>query len=181
MTGECSGKIRSTPWPNDILRTVNEARTPPRCIPMTMPSNTWMRSLSPSRTFTCTFTVSPACICGRSVICVFSTTSIAPMGDSLLRFHQLAQDFLLFHVKLGVGQQIGPPRQRQLERLPLAPLANLPVMARHQHVRNFPVSKLRGARVMRVIEQPPRERIARHGIFVADNARNQPRDRIDDD
>ena len=59
MIGECSGKMRSTPWPNDTLRTVNVARVPPRCMPMTMPSNTWMRSLSPSRTFTCTRTVSP--------------------------------------------------------------------------------------------------------------------------
>src|SRR5262245_34300685 len=40
MIGECSGKIRSTPWPNDTLRTVNVARAPPRCIPITMPSNT---------------------------------------------------------------------------------------------------------------------------------------------
>ena len=40
MVGECSGKMRSTPWPNDTLRTVNDARVPPRCTPMTTPSNT---------------------------------------------------------------------------------------------------------------------------------------------
>src|SRR5688572_32620263 len=125
MIGECSRKISSTPWPIDSLRTVNAARTPTRCMPITMPSNTWILSLSPSRTLTCTFTVSPADICGRSVICVFSTTSIAPMGDSLLHVHQLSQDFLLFYVQLRVGQQIGPPRQCQLQRLPLAPLAYL--------------------------------------------------------
>ena len=44
MVGECSGKIRSTPWPNDTLRTVNDARVPPRCWPMTTPSKIWMRS-----------------------------------------------------------------------------------------------------------------------------------------
>ena len=77
MVGECSGKMRSTPWPNDTLRTVNEARVPPRCRPMTTPSKTWMRSLSPSRTFTCTRTVSPDFIAGRSVSCDFSTSSIA--------------------------------------------------------------------------------------------------------
>src|SRR5687767_12341948 len=153
MIGECNGKIRSTPWPNDTLRTVNEARTPPRCIPMMMPSNTWMRSLSPSRTLTCTFTVSPACICGRSVICVFSTTSIAPMGDSLLRFHQLSQDFLLFHIQLCIGQQIRPPHERQLNRLALSPLANLAVMARDEHIRHLPLSELRRPRVVRIIQQ----------------------------
>ena len=57
--------MRSTPWPNDTLRTVNVARAPPRCMPITMPSNTWMRSLSPSRTFTWTRTVSPGLIAGR--------------------------------------------------------------------------------------------------------------------
>src|SRR5262249_41731288 len=82
MTGECSGKIRSTPWPNDTLRTVNVARAPPRCIPITMPSNTWMRSLSPSRTFTCTFTVSPGLIAGRLASCPRSTVSTAFMTFS---------------------------------------------------------------------------------------------------
>src|SRR5687767_6162806 len=140
-----------------------------------------MRSLSPSRTLTWTFTVSPAFICGRSVICVFSTTSIAPMGDSLLRVHQFAQDFLLFHIQLRVGQQIRAPQQRQLERLPLAPLANLAVMSRDQHVGNLPLSILRRPRVMPVVEQAARERITRDRVFIADNARNQPRNRIDDD
>src|SRR6266436_8402118 len=127
MIGECSGNMRSTPWPNEIFRTVNDARAPPRCIPMTMPSNTWMRSLSPSRTFTCTRTVSPAFICGRSVSCVFSTSSIAPMGGSLLQFHQLSQDFLLFHIQLGVYQQLGTAFERQLQRLPLSPLPDFSV------------------------------------------------------
>jgi hypothetical protein len=40
-------------------------------------SKIWMRSLSPSRTFTCTLTVSPDFIAGRSVIWAFSTMSIA--------------------------------------------------------------------------------------------------------
>ena len=29
IVGECSGKIRSTPCPNETLRTVNDARAPP--------------------------------------------------------------------------------------------------------------------------------------------------------
>src|SRR5262245_51215163 len=69
--------MRSTPWPNDTLRTVNDARVPPRCSPITTPSKIWMRSLSPSRTRTCTRTVSPDRIAGRSASCVFSTSSIA--------------------------------------------------------------------------------------------------------
>src|SRR4029453_13578257 len=82
IVGECSGKMRSTPWPKETLRTVNDARRPPRCMPITMPSKIWMRSLSPSRTFTCTRTVSPDFMSGRSVNCDFSTASIAFMTPS---------------------------------------------------------------------------------------------------
>ena len=71
--------------------------------------------------------------------------------------------------------------QRQLNRLPLPPLANLAVMARDQHVGNFPVPELRRPRVVRIVEQPARKRIAGDRIFVADDTRNQPRHRVDDD
>src|SRR6266550_640579 len=118
-----------------------------------------MRSLSPSRTFTCTFTVSPDCIRGRSVIWPFSIVSITPMGDSLLQFHQLAQDFLLLHIQLGVYQQIGPAVERQLKRLPLSPLPDFSVVARHQHVRHLPFAKLGRPREVRVIQQPARKGI----------------------
>src|SRR5712671_6107609 len=43
-----------------------------------------MRSLSPSRTFTCTRTVSPDLIAGRSANCDCSTTSMAPIVLLLL-------------------------------------------------------------------------------------------------
>src|SRR5262249_9147916 len=109
-----------------------------------------MRSLSPSRTFTCTRTVSPDFIAGRSASCDCSTTSMAPIALLLpigephtaasvrqlralllpgLR-HQLAQDFLFFFVERRVGQKVRPPRQRARQRLALAPPANLGVVAR---------------------------------------------------
>src|SRR5213594_38554 len=55
--GECTGKVRSTPTPYDVLRTVKVSRLAPPLRPMTVPSKTWMRSLSPSTTRTCTHTV----------------------------------------------------------------------------------------------------------------------------
>src|SRR4029078_13726440 len=123
-------------WPNDTFLTVNEARAPPRCSPMTMPSNTWMRSLSPSRTFTCTFTVSPDFMSGSCcVICVLSTSSIEPMGDSFFAVHQLLQNILLFDVQLGINQPLRPPVERQLECLPLAPFPDFAVVSGHEHVR----------------------------------------------
>src|SRR4029453_16407717 len=62
--GECTGNVRSTPTPNDCLRTVNVSRTPAPCRLMTTPSKTWMRRRWPSITWKCTRTVSPALNCG---------------------------------------------------------------------------------------------------------------------
>src|ERR1043166_10101687 len=121
--------MRSTPCPNDTLRTVNDARVPPRWRPITTPSKIWIRSLSPSRTLTCTLTVSPAFIAGRSASCDFSTSSIAPI-------FQLLQNLLFFIVQIGGLQQIRPPRERAAERLALPPAADLAVVPRQQHVRN---------------------------------------------
>src|SRR5216110_792670 len=89
-----------------------------------------MRSLSPSRTFTCTRTVSPAFIAGRSASCAFSTSSIAPMSRSF----KLPQQLLLFFVQTRAVQQIRPAVQRTAQRLALPPAANLRVVSRQQHV-----------------------------------------------
>src|SRR5512133_4400741 len=58
--GLCSGKMRSTPTPLEILRTVKVALTPEPRRAMHTPSNAWIRSFSPSLTRTFTRMVSPA-------------------------------------------------------------------------------------------------------------------------
>ena len=45
ILGECTGKVRSTPTPNDCLRTVNVSRSPLPWRLMTTPSKTWVRRL----------------------------------------------------------------------------------------------------------------------------------------
>src|ERR1043165_2712544 len=178
IVGECSGKIRSTPWPKDTFRTVKLARAPPRCSPMMIPSKIWMRSLSPSRTLTCTRTVSPDFMAGRSASCGFSTSSIAPI-------FQLLQDFFLFIVQIRRVQQVGSARQRALERLALPPPLDVPMVPRQQHVGHpellpfLPAADRRGPRVLRQVQQSARERIFRHRPLVADDARHEPRDRIE--
>ena len=57
--GEWTGKMRSTPTPFEILRTVNVSDTPAPRRAMQTPSKAWRRSLSPSRTRTFTRSVSP--------------------------------------------------------------------------------------------------------------------------
>ena len=67
--------MRSTPTPPETLRTVNIWREPPPLREMTMPWKIWMRSLSPSLTFTCTLTVSPGAKFGMSVRASRDSTS----------------------------------------------------------------------------------------------------------
>src|SRR6058998_803643 len=82
MRGECTGKMRSTPTPYDVLRTVNVSRLAPPLRPMTVPSKTWMRSLSPSTTRTCTRTVSPGLKGGTSLrSCSASMRSMGFIGQ----------------------------------------------------------------------------------------------------
>src|SRR5437016_1893888 len=82
MRGECTGKVRSTPTPYDVLRTVKVSRLAPPLRPMTVPSKTWMLSLSPSTTRTCTRTVSPGLKGGTSLrSCSASMRSMGFIGQ----------------------------------------------------------------------------------------------------
>src|SRR6266853_2373687 len=67
IDGECNGKMRSTPTPAEIFRTVNVSLMPPPRRAMHTPSNACTRSFSPSRTRTITRSVSPGSKVGRSV------------------------------------------------------------------------------------------------------------------
>src|SRR5512139_340202 len=144
---------------------------------MTIPSNTWMRSLSPSLTLTCTRTVSPDLIGGRSTVCVCSTVSIAPIFGSLLPLlRQLANDVALLGIELGSLQQFRPPLERAPERLSAPPAPDLAVVPRQQDSRHFPVPELGRPRVLGKVEQPSRERIRLHRLPVADHPRDEAGD-----
>src|SRR5215813_14812508 len=111
-----------------------------------------MRSLSPSRTFTCTRTVSPAFIAGRSASCDFSTSSIAPITRSF----KLSQQLQFFFVQNRIVQQIRPSIQRPAQRLALAPAADLRVVPGQQHVGNLQrASAWRAAAVLVTPATPP--------------------------
>src|SRR4051794_26408506 len=82
--GECSGNVRSTPTPNDCLRTVKVSRTPEPCFLITIPSNTWMRRRWPSITWKWTRTVSPALNRGTSRSCSRSSLSIVVLMEGVV-------------------------------------------------------------------------------------------------
>src|ERR1700733_12942734 len=65
MFGELSGKIRSTPTPYEILRTVNVDREPLETRRMHTPSKACRRVFSPSRIFAQTLIESPGRNSGR--------------------------------------------------------------------------------------------------------------------
>src|SRR6266566_5290303 len=77
IEGACSGKIRSTPTPAEILRTVNVSLMPPPRRAMQIPSNACRRSFSPSRTRTMTRTVSPGAKAGISVFRPSRSTALS--------------------------------------------------------------------------------------------------------
>src|SRR5262249_20687001 len=80
MLGELSGKIRSTPTPYEILRTVNVDREPFETRRMHTPSNACRRVFSPSRIFAHTLIESPRRNSGRPAgrRCAFSMDSRIP-------------------------------------------------------------------------------------------------------
>src|SRR5262245_38346488 len=144
-----------------------------------------MRSLSPSRTFTCTRTVSPDFIAGRSASCDCSTTSMAPIVMLLpvgephtaasVTFpvalvpgsfsHEFTQNFLFLVVQRRVVQKLRPPGQRTRQRLPFPPATDFGMVARQQNIRHLqPFVGLAAIdfcrpRVLRKVEQSAAERI----------------------
>src|SRR5688572_4929950 len=210
IVGEWSGKIRSTPCPNETLRTVNDERAPPRCSPITIPSKIWMRSLSPSRTLTWTRTVSPDFIAGRSASCDFSTSSIALIVSSpasctaksqvtrkwashlftylpratcylLLSVLDFLQQRAIVIIERRVVQQLRPPLERSRQRRLPAPPANVRVVPRQQHVRHLQPGEFGRPGVVRIIEHATGQRLPLHRLFIADHTGNQPADGVDDD
>src|SRR5271156_6685628 len=133
MTLESMGKIRSTPWPKLILRTV-KLGCAPRVREITTPSKACRRSFSPSLILTCTLIVSPGPNLGRSVrrdfastfsiiglrikfpflILIFCRNGASPVPVAALHqlsffFHfNLCQQFLVFIRQSNPLQQVGP-------------------------------------------------------------------------
>src|SRR3989454_4848190 len=122
IAGECSGKIRSTPTPAEILRTVNVALIPAPRRPMHTPSNACRRSLSPSRTRTITRTVSPGAKAGRSVR--------SPSRSIALSRCIRSSSFLI------PGPQVGPPLAGQALGFRRPPRRDLFVVAAQQYRRH---------------------------------------------
>src|SRR5437870_3761856 len=165
MDGECDGKMRSTPTPAEILRTVKVALIPAPRRAMHTPSNACSRSLSPSRTRTITRTVSPGSKAGRLV---FKPSRSIALSRSIP-----SSSFLKSRPK------IGPPLARQPLGRRRAPRRDLRVIAAQQYPRYVQSAIARWARVARRGEQPVVVRVRGGRLVVPERARQQPHDRVD--
>src|SRR3990170_534320 len=170
-----------------MRRTVNEALTPSPRLRITTPSKTWIRSFSPSTTLTDTRTVSPGTRPARSFFsCPASTMRIACMiRGSLLEIvlgrPALAEPrhpLLLFRREVRRLQQIPPTLPRPPDGHDALPPLDPGVIARAQHFRNGAAPEHLWARVLRMLEQAPRERIPRGRPLVAQGAGQKPRHRF---
>src|SRR5258706_13082910 len=131
-------------------------------------------------TRTCTRTVSPGTKPWRSFLrCPASTSRIASMTVALQIVGGVSPFESLYEIPLIVRQprlrkEVGAAPPRQPQRLPAAPSRDPRVIAGQQH-RGYPRSQeLLGPRVLRRLEQPTRERLARRRALAPEHARQQP-------
>src|SRR4051812_42480485 len=170
ILGECSGNVRSTPTPNDCLRTVKVSRAPEPWRLMTIPSNTWVRLRVPSTTWKCTRTRSPAWKTGtrrgwaRSMLSMTPDIEEArPAGWPVARARMVATR----------GRRLAAP-PRPLAALLQPPLAHLAVVARQQDLRHgvaVPVVRPRVVRVLRGALERVAERLLDRAVLVPERPR----------
>src|SRR5215218_5658215 len=179
--GECTGNVRSTPTPNDCLRTVKVSRTPWPWRLMTTPSKTWVRRRVPSITWKWTRTRSPEAKVGtrrsweRSRVSITVLMTEAPAtGRTPAR---------AAHGSEGVwGLPSGG--RAALAAARAAPRPDLGVVSRQQDLGDAPAPVLRRTRVVRVLgiaAQRLAEGLLDRGLRMAERTGQLAQDRVADD
>src|SRR5215468_9286274 len=155
--------MRSTPTPEETLRTVKVAAWPPPRRAITTPSKIWIRSLSPSRIFTWTRTVSPARNGGRS--------RRSGVG--------CAASMLLMTPPLPAACARGPGAACACARAPGAPALHRRVIAGTEHLRDGQAPEDRRPSVVRSFQKSRLEGLVGDRLRVAHDPREQPRHPLD--
>src|SRR5437764_3745053 len=198
--GECSGNVRSTPTPNDCLRTVKVSRALLPCRLITTPSNTCVRRRLPSTTWKWTFTRSPALNRGTLLSCARSRLSITPLIAKNVRGSHGERP-----ARAGADGSEGPSPLRRRESplrqcangrpsaRPLGPALGAPrapprldvgVMAGQEHLRHAVPAPLDRTRVVRVLGRAAErlaERLLDRALGVPERARKLADHRVADD
>src|SRR6185436_20736690 len=183
MSGECVWKVRSTPSPEEILRTMNEELRPLLRLAMTMPSNACERLRSPSTTLTLTITVSPGAKSGTSffsrLISSCSRVLIRSIASPRLFLPEFLQQLLFFLAQLPCFQQLRPSQPGSAQRLLQPPAPDVLVVPGHQHLRHLHARIRLGPRVLRAVEQPVGERLLDRRGRVAERPGQLPHHGVD--
>src|SRR5437868_7457675 len=174
MSGEYVWKVRSTPSPEEILRTMKDELRPRFRFAITMPSNACTRFLSPSTTFTLTSTVSPGeksgMVLPSRLISSCSIVRIRSISAPVLPL-ELGQQCLFFAAHASRLQQIGPPQPRPAQRLLQPPAPDVHMMPGEQHLWHPLAAVHLRPRVLRAVEQPGGERLIHRRLLVAERPR----------
>src|SRR6266853_3553086 len=148
-----------------MRRTVKVWFTPCPRRPITTPEKIWMRSLSPSTTLVWTRTVSPT---------LNSAAFLRYCSDSIL-------SSIAWFIKSHNSQQVWPAFARSEPSLLPEPPGDLRMIARKQYIRHLHAAKICWPRVLRILQQPMAKGLFLGAFFIAQNARQEPSHRVDDD
>src|SRR5690348_5463440 len=155
ITGLWVWKVRSTPSPWEILRTVNEEFRPRFFMAMTRPSKACRRSRSPSFTLTCTITVSPGSNAGTFFNWASSTAWMilfmtAYLLENLSFVTVVADEVLkqlpLLRTQFQILQQVRASGPSPPQLLLQAPAGDGRMVTGEQHFRHAPALDLLGPR-----------------------------------
>src|SRR5947207_5070357 len=161
-----------------MRRTVNDAPAPSPRLRITTPSKACSRSFSPSMTFTETRTVSPGSNAPRSFfsspastirMASITVSSLVKIGRLLAALSQAVHPLLLFRGQVRRLQQVRPPLPRAPHRHEPAPARDAAVIARQQHLGRAEAAEHLGTRVLRMLEQPARERVPVGRLLLAEH------------
>src|SRR5688500_4339489 len=186
MNGLCSGKMRSTPSLLTMRRTVNVSLIPRPFFMITAPLKTLMRAFSPSVLRVATSTVSPTWNCGTSVfrygcstVCISRLIMASSPISSVVT--SSAASRLALRSPLVRLPHVGPTRPRANFPLLQPPLRDGGVVAAEEHVRHAHAPEFAGPRVLRVLDQPVRERLVGRPVFGPEGPGQQTHDGVDHD
>src|SRR5207253_10514508 len=68
-----------------------------------------------------------------------------------------------------IAEQVGSIFARPFLRLLFPPCCNLCVISTQQDLRNFPITRFCGTRVLRCLQESPAKTVVMRGLFVAEN------------
>src|SRR6185503_5448894 len=183
MSGEYVWNVRSTPSPEEILRTMNEELRPLLRLAITMPSKACERLRSPSTTLTLTITVSPGEKSGisrfRRLISSCSRVLIRSIASPLLFPLELVQQLPFLVAQLPCLQQVRPSQPGPAQRLLQPPAPDVLVVPGQQHLRHLQARMRLRSRVLRAVEQPVGKRLFHRRGFVAERPGQLPNHGVD--